>query len=118
MFINPYGENLFDCITFTKKMINKKNILDSLQANKQKFKSLGIKQLGLFGSFVRNQANDTSDIDILIVFEKGKKNLNNLLSAHEYLEALLGRKTELITEEAMSDYFKKSISNEIEYVGV
>jgi uncharacterized protein len=99
-------------------MVTKKIILDSLQENKHKLKSFGIKQLGLFGSFVRNQANDNSDIDILIVFENGKKNINNLLNAHAYLESLFGRKTELITEDSMSEYFKKSISNEIEYVGV
>jgi predicted nucleotidyltransferase len=99
-------------------MLNKSLIINSLKENQDKLKSFGIKQLGLFGSYARNQENENSDIDLLIVFEKGKKNINNLLGLHTYLESLFGKKTELITEDSISDFFKKSISNEIEYVGI
>ncbi|HSK14125.1 MAG TPA: nucleotidyltransferase domain-containing protein [Phnomibacter sp.] len=99
-------------------MLNKKTIIETIKENRAQLKTFGVKHLGLFGSFARNDAHDESDIDLIIIFEKGKKNFDNLLGAHSYLESLFGKKTELITEDAVSDSFKNFISKEIEYVGI
>jgi uncharacterized protein len=98
-------------------MDNKATLLNLIQSNQTQLKAFGIKKLGLFGSFARNHARPDSDIDLLIFFEKGEKNLENLLGAHEYLEKLFGRKTELITEDSLTDSFKILIRKDIEYVG-
>jgi predicted nucleotidyltransferase len=98
-------------------MHNKATLLNLIHSNQTQLKAFGIKKLGLFGSFARNQASTESDIDLLIFFEKGEKKLENLLGAHEYLEKLFGRKTELITEDSLTESFKKLIRKDIEYVG-
>ena len=47
--------------------MNKKYILDKLsQIDKNKY---GILEIGLFGSYAKDNANDNSDIDILVKLE-------------------------------------------------
>ncbi len=99
-------------------MLSKSVIISSILDNRLRLKHFGIEQLGLFGSFARNEQRINSDIDLLVKFENGKKNLNNLLNAHEYLESIFERKTELITQESVSAEFIKNISKDIQYVSI
>ncbi len=50
-------------------MIDKNEILNYLKEIKPDLKQEGVADLGLFGSFARNEATDGSDIDILVKFE-------------------------------------------------
>lgn len=52
---------------------NKKDILLAIKRNQNKIQSFGVKRLGLFGSYVRNEHNSQSDIDILVEFVQGLK---------------------------------------------
>jgi predicted nucleotidyltransferase len=99
-------------------MLSKSSIIESILENRMRLKHFGIAQLGLFGSFARNEQNNGSDIDLVVKFEPGKKNIDNLLGAHEYLESIFGRKTELITRESLPQAFIDNISKEIHYVGL
>jgi len=56
----------------------KKIIYAELQKNKAVLEQYGVKQIGLFGSFVRNEGTEESDIDFLVDFEKEKKRLTIL----------------------------------------
>ena len=76
----------------------KPELLKLLFQNRETIKSLGIKELGLFGSFVSNEnINKDSDIDFLIDFLPNQKNYDNYIGLAFYLEELTGRKIELIT---------------------
>lgn len=55
--------------------LNKTIIYEDLQKNKAILEQYGVKQIGLFGSFVRDEGTDESDIDFLVDFEKEKKTL-------------------------------------------
>jgi len=46
----------------------------------------GAARLGLFGSFVRDEQSEESDIDFVVEFEPGKKKLHNFLDMADYLE--------------------------------
>jgi len=58
--------------------LTKKIIYAELQKNKAVLEQYGVKQIGLFGSFVRNEGTEESDIDFLVDFEKEKKRLTIL----------------------------------------
>ena len=58
-----------------KRINSKKDVLSIIQQNRKSIKTLGVKKLGLFGSFVREEQNKNSDIDLMVEFDKGKKNL-------------------------------------------
>ena len=57
----------------------KKEILQVIQANQEKIKALGVKKLGLFGSFAREEHTDNSDVDLLVEFEPGRKTFDNFI---------------------------------------
>ena len=75
----------------------------------------GIERIGLFGSFVRNEQKESSDIDLLIHFSKGKKSLHNLVSLGHELEKLFGRNVDLVTTESLSKYIGPRILSEVQY---
>ena len=58
-------------------MTNKEYILSEMKQQKRKLQNLGIVRIGLFGSYVREQQSEKSDIDILIEFEPEKENFDN-----------------------------------------
>jgi predicted nucleotidyltransferase len=98
-------------------MLTKEIIKDRIRKNITQIKKLGIDLIGLFGSYVRDQQNDQSDIDILISFENGKDNFNNFMEVCFLLEEIFsGVKVEIVTKNALSPYIGPIILNEVEYV--
>ena len=95
---------------------NKKVITRKLASNAGKFKTLGVRKLGLFGSVARNRANTKSDIDILVDFEPGHETYENLLDIYDLLKELLGGKIDLVTTGGLSPYIGPHILQEVEYV--
>ena len=95
---------------------DKIHILQTLAAHQQQLSGYGVNQIGLFGSYVRNEANENSDIDLLVDIEKDKKTFRNFLSLNYYLEDLFGRKVELVTKQSLSPYIGPHILKTVEYV--
>ncbi len=89
-----------------------------LASQKAQLATYGVKQIGLFGSFVRNQGNDNSDIDLLVDIEKEKKTFRNFMTLNYYLEDLFGRKIDLITLQSLSPYIGPHILKAVEYVPI
>ena len=53
----------------------KEHIIKVIKQNSKQLSSFGIANIGLFGSYAKIIENDNSDIDFLVEFELGKKNL-------------------------------------------
>jgi predicted nucleotidyltransferase len=94
----------------------KEKTLALIEEHQDRIKALGVKKLGLFGSFVREEQGVESDIDLLVEFEQGKKTFDNFMQLSFFLEDLLKRRVELITPESLSPYIGPHIVNEVEYV--
>ena len=75
----------------------------------------GVKRLGLFGSYVRNQQRKKSDIDLLVAFYR-EIDLFEFLELREFLEAELHNKVDLVMESALKPTIGKRILAEVEYV--
>ena len=71
--------------------LKKEDILRLLRENINNLKTFGVKRIGLFGSYLREDNNKLSDIDILVQFESGEKTFDNYMGFKFYLEDLLGR---------------------------
>lgn len=71
-----------------------------------------VKELRVFGSFARNEQNESSDIDILVDFKKGFKTFDIYMDLKFYLEELLGRKVDLILRSALKEDLKKLVLKE------
>ena len=75
-----------------------------------------IRRLAIFGSALRSDFNESSDIDILVEFEpEHSPGLLGMARMERELSALLGgRKVDLRTPEDLSRYFRQEVLNEAE----
>jgi uncharacterized protein len=97
-------------------MVNtKQDILEALSQSQSHLRSLGVRRIGLFGSFVRNEQVADSDIDLLVEFEPEQKTFDNFMELSFFLEEVLGHKIELVTTESLSPYIGPYILKEVEY---
>ena len=94
----------------------KKDIISAIQANRDKIKAFGVKKLGLFGSFVREQQKPDSDIDLLVEFQPEHKTFDNFIHLSFFLEEVLQQPVELVTTESLSPYLGPYIIEEVEDV--
>ena len=93
----------------------KMEILDVLHRHSYHLKTLGVKRIGLFGSFVRGEQHPESDIDLLVEFDPDQKTFDNFMNLSFVLEELLQHKVELVTTESLSPYIGPYILMEVEY---
>lgn len=97
---------------------NKEDILLQLRKNREILRNFGLEQIGLFGSFVKDEQNRNSDVDLLVKFDRRKKTFRNFIGLAAYIESLLGRKVEVVTPESLSPYIAPYIKGETEYVQI
>ena len=96
----------------------KRDVLTAISEHQVRIRALGVKRLGLFGSFVRSQQNAHSDVDLLVEFELGQKTFDNFMQLAFLLEDVLHRRVELITPESLSPYIGPHILKDVEYVAL
>jgi predicted nucleotidyltransferase len=70
-----------------------------------------VARLEVFGSTARGEANEDSDVDLLVEFSK-RKSLLALVSLERKMSAALGRKVDLLTEAAISPYLRDQINRD------
>ncbi len=99
----------------TTAVQNKQQAFERIAAHQSALRQFGAARLGLFGSFVRGEQTDESDVDVVVDFEPGKKKLHNLLDLADYLETIMARRVDLLTWEGMAGFVQKHVANEIEY---
>lgn len=80
--------------------------------------SNGISRLSLFGSVLRNDFRDESDVDVLVEFLPGTKVGFNFVRMQDELSVIFGRKVDLHTPGSLSRYFKDEVLNEAEMLYV
>jgi len=94
----------------------KEHVFSLIQEHESGIKSFGVRRLGIFGSFVRNQQDEGSDIDILVEFEPQQKTFDNFIHLSFFLEKVFERCVDIVTPEALSPYMGPGIFKDVEYV--
>ena len=74
-----------------------------------------VKELGIFGSYVRGENRDESDIDILVEF-KEPVSLFEFMELEEFLTKLLGAKVDLVMKGGLKQRIRGKILAEAVYV--
>lgn len=97
------------------EMISRDEILQQLRALKPLFeKQYGVTRIGVFGSVARNEAQEDSDIDVVV--EMREANLFYRVHIQEILEADFKRPVDVIRyRETMNHYLKARIDREAVY---
>ena len=96
-------------------MLTKSKIVEIIHNNTEVIKAYGVKQIGIFGSFVKSAQNRESDIDILVEFQKDKKLFDNYREFKFFVEGLLQRRVDLVIKEALKPEIKPYITREVKY---
>jgi predicted nucleotidyltransferase len=96
----------------------KDDILNAIREKVGQFHTLGVKRLGLFGSFVRGEPSTKSDVDILVEFETGQKTFDHFMQLSFLLEEIFQRRVEIVTPESLSPHIGPHILREVEYVPI
>lgn len=98
-------------------MTTKDYILNTIKTHKTELTKFGIQNIGLFGSYVRNEQSKNSDIDILIDFDPDKESFDNFMAAYDYFEQLFkGEKVEIVTKNGLSSHIGPKILKEVLYI--
>ncbi len=92
-----------------------KTIQHKLSENREHlFQKYHIESLAIFGSVSRGDNTSTSDVDILVSFEKPIGIL--FIDLADELEHLLGNKVDLVSKNAIKPRYFRHIEPELSYV--
>ena len=78
-------------------------------------KKYNIKQIGIFGSYMRGEQTEISDIDVLVEFEQ-VPDLLTFLEIERYLEKLLDLKVDLVEKMSLRSRIREHILHEVDFV--
>ncbi|MCK4311908.1 MAG: nucleotidyltransferase family protein [Candidatus Cloacimonetes bacterium] len=94
------------------ELVKIKNIIESWK--KYLSDKYNITQIGCFGSFARGEENENSDIDLLVKFSEpiGWE----FIELKEFLEKILKRSVDLVTEPALKPSLRETILNEVKFL--
>ena len=94
---------------------NKEEILNTIKNVKNELtNSYKVKTIGLFGSYISNKQNATSDIDFLVEFENDA-DLLHFIGLSRYLEEIFNTKVDVISKPSLMEELKKNILEEVIY---
>ena len=79
--------------------MSRETILKLIEANHDRLRSLGVRELALFGSFARGEGRPDSDVDFFVDFDQ--KSFDRYMAVKELLEETLGRKVDLGTRASL-----------------
>jgi predicted nucleotidyltransferase len=97
-------------------MKNIEEIKKILNKNKIQFqKSFKVKEIGIFGSYTKDEQTKKSDLDILVEFES-PIDFFDYMELEEYLTDLLGIKVDLVMKKALKPNIGRNILKEVIYV--
>ncbi|MCY4575357.1 MAG: nucleotidyltransferase family protein [Chloroflexi bacterium] len=96
--------------------MDRESVVRTLKEHKPTLsKRFGVTELALFGSFARDQNTESSDVDILVTFNKPATS-KAFFGVQFYIEDLLGCRVDLVTEKALRPEFRPQIEREAMYV--
>jgi len=100
-----------------KRVLTKHEILDAIRNHRDIFLKYKVREIGLFGSFVRGEQGHLSDIDLIADFEE--PSIENFMGLTSFLENLFGKKVEILTPAGVDsiriNHIKEEIKRSIVY---
>ena len=95
-------------------------LLDELHKKKQEIEDLasfyGAKNIRVFGSVIRREETQDSDVDFLVDFPVGYDLFAQRLPLVEKLAELTGRKVDVVPEHELNSHIRKYVIEEARYL--
>jgi len=102
-----------------KRILTKEEIIQRLNECSEVLKKYGVRRIGLFGSYVRGEQDENSDIDLVVEFNldffgpEFKGLYEAYIKISDYLEDLFGKKVEILTPISIETIRIKGVAEEI-----
>jgi uncharacterized protein len=106
--LGPPGE----APTLASDCLRRDDVIARLRAKTDQIHRLGLTSLSLFGSVARDQARPDSDVDLLAKFETSVTS-DSFFGAKFFLEDLLGKRIDLVTDSALRAPIREAIAPEL-----
>ncbi len=94
-----------------RRTLTRAQIIKAIAKHDDVFRQYAVARLGLFGSYARKQQTKASDVDFLVEFTR--PTFDNFMGLSRYLEKLLRKKVDLITNGSLSPYIKPYVDKEV-----
>lgn len=75
--------------------------ITKLRAHETELRQLGVQHLYVFGSTVRDEASEDSDVDLFFDHSEGSLGLYGLMDVKEAAARILGCKTDIMTRRSL-----------------
>ncbi len=99
---------------------SKKELIEQIKRYKREIQRFGVKNIGIFGSFARDETNSNSDVDVVVEFKKGTATFKNVAGLCDFLESILNRPVDILTPDGIETirikHIREQIKKELEYV--
>lgn len=95
-------------------METRDEILKALADERESLRAFGVTELGVFGSFARNEARIDSDVDVLVDLQR--ETFRDYMGLLNFLEGLFGRKVDLVMKGTIKPIIRDRVLSETLYV--
>ena len=93
--------------------MNRTDILNRLHERCREISDrFAVDHLGLFGSAARDELREDSDVDVLVSF-RGRATFDGYMGLKSYLENLIGRKVDLVTETGLKPRVRSQVERDL-----
>lgn len=97
-------------------MRNIEELKKILRAHKDELnRQYGVMEIGIFGSYIKNQQDEASDLDVLVEFRKAV-DLFTFVHLKNYLSDLLNVNVDLVMKRALKPGIGQRILREVTYI--
>src|SRR3989338_4268309 len=90
-------------------MLNKKDIMQEIENNRERIRAFGVAKLTLFGSYACEKQKKNSDIDFLVEFKPGRGLIDDYVHLLQFLEDIFHKKIDLGEEHLLRQELKEPI---------
>ena len=94
------------------------DIMALLESQSEVLKAYGVKEIGIFGSYARNEADAKSDVDVYVEFNDAQRTFKNFNAIYEVLESVLKRRIDIVTDRALTERKAKIILPTVRYAAL
>ena len=86
-----------------------------IQEKSELHRRFGVSEIGVFGSWVRGEQKKSSDIDVLVDFDR-EIGLFEIMELEEYLSDIFHCKVDVAVKRSLRKYIGQHILSEAEYL--
>lgn len=96
--------------------LTRANAIDTLTRHRDEITEFGVAAIGLIGSVARDEAQDASDLDVVIDLPPEHQTLREYFAIIDYLEAQFSRHVDVLMLDTLRPRFRRAIERDIIWI--